>query len=254
MIRFVFFFFCSFSLLAQNELPFKQGEFLKYKVTYGIIHAGYATLKVEKATIKNQEFLHAIGDGWTVGITDFFFPVKDRYESFFYPETLRPKRFIRKISEGSHTKDKEIIFDSDSLKATVFNHKKNKQGVFSIHADVKDMLLSVYFFRSLDLSKYKTGEVITINLFYDEETYPLKLIVQERETVNTDFGKLKAVKIMPIVEEGRVFKANESLEMWFTDDQNKIPIKLRASILVGHIRMELQEFKGLSHPIQGIFN
>lgn len=241
-------------LHGQNNLPYKNGEFLKYKVTYGLIHAGFATLAVENTKINDKPGLHVIGKGWSVGITDFLFPVMDNYESYFDPNTFRPNRFIRKINEGGHTKNKEILFDFDNLKATVINYKRQTQKDYPINKKVKDMMMSVYYFRSLDFNKLETGEIVTFDLFFDEEIHSLKIIVKGREQIQTNFGTLNTLVIMPLVQQGRVFKENESLTIWFSDDENKIPVKLKASILVGSIKMDLEEYKGLSQDFPTSFN
>ena len=99
MKRIVFLFlFYSFALGAQNNLPFKKGELLTYQVSYGLVNAGIANLELKKESLDGKDYLHIVGTGVTTGITDFFFKVEDRYESYFDPETLRPYRFIRKIN------------------------------------------------------------------------------------------------------------------------------------------------------------
>ncbi|MFD1315029.1 DUF3108 domain-containing protein [Namhaeicola litoreus] len=255
MKRLVFLFlFYSFVLKAQNKLPFKQGEFLSYQVSYGLVTAGVANLELKNPSLKGKNYLHIIGTGVSTGITDFFFKVEDRYESYFDAETLRPHRFIRKIKEGGHSKDKEIFFDFNRKEAKVINHKKNRTEFFPIEKDVLDMLLSVYYFRAMDFSKLEDNEVINMKMFYDETTHPFQLKVLGREMVNTKFGRINCLKVVPMVEKGRVFKENESLTIWFSDDQNKIPIKLKASILVGSIKMELDNYTGLAYPHSTIFN
>jgi Protein of unknown function (DUF3108) len=241
-------------LHGQNNLPYKNGELLKYKVTYGLIHAGFTTLAVENTKINDKPGLHVIGKGWSVGITELLFPVRDNYESYFDPNTLRPSRFIRNIKEGGHTKNKEILFDFNDLKATVINYKKQTKKDYPINKNVKDMMMSVYYFRSLDFNKLETGEIVAFDLFFDEEIHSLKIIVLGREQIHTKFGTLNTLVIMPLVQQGRVFKENESLTIWFSDDKNKIPVKLKASILVGSIKMDLEEYKGLSHDFRASFN
>ncbi len=248
------FLFCSFTIVAQNSLPFKKGELLTYQVSYGLVNAGVANLELKNASVDGNHYLHIVGTGVTTGITDFFFKVEDRYESYFDPKTLRPYRFIRKIKEGSHTKDKEIYFDFIKDQAKVINHKKNRTEYFPIDKDILDMLFSAYYFRAMDFSKLKENDVINMKMFYDETTYPFQLKVLGRELVKTKFGKIQCLKIIPLVERGRVFKEKESLTLWFSDDENKIPIKLKASILVGSIDMELENYSGLAHPQSTIFN
>ena len=78
---------------SQNEKKvFQGGEQLKYRVHYGIVNAGYATLAVSE----NKEGYHFTGKGWTVGVTNVFFKVRDQYESFVDKETLSPNHFVRR--------------------------------------------------------------------------------------------------------------------------------------------------------------
>jgi hypothetical protein len=239
---------------GQNSLPYKNGELITYKVTYGLLHAGFASLKVENSKINGKQGLHVIGTGWSVGIMDLLFPVRDNYESYFDPNTMRPQRFIRNIKEGGHTKNKEILFDFKDLNATVINYKKQIKKDYPIHNNVKDMMMAVYYFRNLDFNKLETGEIISIDLFFDEEIHSIKIIVKGRERLQTKFGHINTLVIMPLVQKGRVFKENESVTIWFSDDENKIPVRLKASILVGSIKMDLEEYKGLSYDFRASFN
>jgi imidazolonepropionase-like amidohydrolase len=51
---------------------------------------------------------------------------------------------------------------------------------------------------------------------------------------------------------GRVFKEEESLTLWVSADENKIPLKIKADLAVGSLRADLIEYKSLKHyfPIQ----
>jgi hypothetical protein len=46
-----------------------------------------------------------------------------------------------------------------------------------------------------------------------------------------------------------VFKKEEDLNVWISDDGNHIPIRAQAEILVGSIKMDLLEYKGLANPV-----
>lgn len=48
-----------------------------------------------------------------------------------------------------------------------------------------------------------------------------------------------SVKVMS----GRVFGDEEPLSVWVTKDEQKIPVKLKADIAVGSIKMILHEYK-----------
>ena len=52
------------------------------------------------------------------------------------------------------------------------------------------------------------------------------------------------------MQSGRVFKKDESLTMWITADKNRIPIKIKADIIVGSIRIDLESFSNLNNPFE----
>ncbi len=252
---FLIFYLLSFLTYSQKfSVPFKGGEYLKYKLSYGPVNAGIATLKIENHFENKTDMLHVIGKGWTTGMTNFFFSVKDNYETYFDKNQMKPFRFIRKIDEGGYTKDKEILFDFNDYRATVIDHKMNKKNSFSIEKDVQDMLSSLYYVRNIDFTTLKEGDIISIKMFLDSEIYRLNLIIKEREVIKFNKKKIKTIVLQPTVQEGRIFKSNESVTFWISDDLNKVPLKIKASILVGSIKAELIEYKGLSNPMTFIFN
>lgn len=253
-ILFSLYFVALVSFAQEKTVAFQNGEFLKYKIHYGMLNAGFATLETKLIQKNSEPYYHIIGKGWTTGMVKFFFNVNDDYQSYFLQKTNQPYHFIRKINEGGYKKDKEILFDLQKNQAKVLDHKNNTEKIFSIPNDVQDMLSSLYHLRNLDLSQLKKGDVIKINMFFDEEITPVILVFKEKELLKTEFGKVKTLVFKPMVQEGRIFKEKESVTIWITEDKNKIPIKIKANILVGSINAELISYKGLTNPFPIIFN
>ncbi len=238
-----------------NVKAFKKGEWLKFRISYSnFLNAGNATMEVKETVNNGNEVFHVVGKGKTTGVISWFFKVRDNYQSYFYKETLQPYRFIRKINEGGYTKDKEILFDHSSKKAVVKDYKHNTQKQYTINNNVQDMLSTLYFLRNQDLSKMKTGDEIKLTMFFDQTNYKFKLKILGREVIRTKFGKVATVKLRPIVQSGRVFKEDESLTVWVSDDENKIPLRIKASLAVGSMRVDLNAYKGLANPFPIIFN
>jgi hypothetical protein len=100
----------------------------------------------------------------------------------------------------------------------------------------------------------KAGDEITLTMFFDQTNYQFKLRLLGREIIRTKFGKVATVKFRPLVQAGRVFKENESLTVWVSDDKNKIPLRIKASLAVGSMRADLNAYKGLANPFPIIFN
>jgi len=238
-----------------QELPFKNGEWLKFRMSYSnFINAGYATLEVKGILHNDREAFHILGEGKSTGIVSWFFKVKDYYQSYIYKETLEPYRFIRKINEGGYKKDKEILFDRETNIATEKDFKNKSEKTFPVTEDIQDMISALYYLRNQDIGNLTIKDEIELKLFFDQEIYTFKLMYLGTEILNTKFGKVNSLKFRPMVQAGRVFKEQESVTIWVSNDDNKIPLRVKASLAVGSLRADLDAYKGLAHPFNIIFN
>jgi len=241
----------NFSLLSAQQKAYGDGEWLKFRVHYGLITAGYATLEVEEGYFKGEKVFHIKGYGETSGMTSWFFPVEDIYESYVDVDKDIPYRFIRKINEGGHTKDIIIDFDHDTQKAIIKDQKHNNEKTVTFPEEAQDMVSSFYYLRNyLDASDIQINDEIELDMFFDKENYKFKLKFLGREVIETEFGKVPCLIFRPYVQSGRVFKEKESLTLWVSDDENKIPLVIKADLTVGSLKATLIEFKGLSHSFK----
>ena len=237
---------------AQKEQAFQSGEWFKFEMSYSNwLKAGNATLSVDETTYNGKPVYHVVGKGWTTGAIKWFFKVKDRYESYFDTTTGLPYKSIRQIDEGGHTKDVETEFDQSNNKAYVNNRKHKTNSTHSTEKNVQDMVSAFYYLRNnYNTNTIKEGEVVSLNMFFDEENYNFKLKFLGRETIDTKFGKVKTLRFRPYVMAGRVFKEEESLTLWVSADDNKIPLKVKADLAVGSLQANLEAFRGLKHSFQ----
>lgn len=238
---------------AQHTSAFKSGEWLKYRMSYSnFINAGYAELSLKKTKRKGVELYHAKGTGKTTGVIGWFFKVRDRYESFFTKKEINPVHFVRRVNEGGHIINRDIYFDKIKKTALIKNHKKKTQKTMTAN-DVQDMISAVYRLRNEDLSNMKVNEDIKMKLFFDYESFDFKMRYLGNEIIKTKFGKVNCLKFRPIVQAGRVFKEEESVTIWISNDENKIPLKIKASLAVGSLRADLDGFKGLANSFNIIY-
>ena len=237
---------------AQFESSFQFGEWLKFKLNYsGWVKAGNATLEVKEATYKNRAVCHVVGKGWTTGAIKWFFKVNDLYESYFDKATGRPYKFIRNISEGGHVKNRVIEFDYEKNLAFVNDLRHKTKKTVSITSDIQDMVSAYYYLRDhYNTETIKVGDTVKLNMFFDNEIFGFKLKFLGRETISSKFGNINCLKFRPYVMAGRVFHEEESVTLWVSADNNKIPIKIKADLRVGSLRSDLVAFKGLKYPFE----
>jgi len=236
---------------TQKERAFDTGEWFKFRIHYGLLNAGYATLEVQEAIRNNKKVYHAIGKGYTTGMSRFFFKVDDNYESYFDKETGNPYQFVRKIDEGGYTKNQEGFFNQSTNRVLVKDYKNKSENTYLVPEGVQDIMSTFYYLRNYPtIDKLKVGESVAVDMFFDNETTKFKLKFIGTEDIETKFGVISTMIFRPLVQSGRVFKEQESLTVWISDDDNKLPVRIQAKLVVGSIKADLDAFKGLKYSFK----
>lgn len=243
-------FFLSMSCFCQQK-AYEDGEWLKFRIHYGLITAGQATLEVKSERLNNQEVFHIIGFGETTGLTNWFFKVEDHYQSYILKDEDLPVRFVRNINEGGYKKDIQIDFNQSSKMATIVDFIDNKREIVPFPNRAQDMVSSFYYLRNnLDTHSLNDNDEFDLDMFFDSENYKFKLKYLRKEVLDTKFGKVPCLVFRPYVESGRVFNEKESLTIWVSDDDNKIPLLIKADLTVGSLKASLIEFKKLNNSFK----
>lgn len=229
-----------------NNRAFQAGEYLKFRLHYGFVDAGEAEIRVKDTDreIFGRDVYHIVGEGKTLGAFNWFFKVRDKYETYLDKEGIFPWLFIRDVYEGGYEINQNYKF---------FQHKgavKTQDGeTYKVNPSVQDMLSAFYFARTLDFSDATPGKTYTIPSFVDGEEFPLIIKYLGTEVIKTRTGKYRCMKFVPVVQEGRIFKDEDDMRVWVTDDSNRIPILAKAKVLVGSIKAEVVDYSGLAHPV-----
>lgn len=224
---------------------FHPGEKLTYVLHYGWLNAGVATLELkESQDIGGRKVLHAVGLGASTGAFKAFYKVDDRYETYIDRDGVFPYMFVRRVDEGGYRFSQDYVFMQRRNLVTTQEKK-----TFDVPAHVQDMLSAFYFARTMDFDNVKPGQEFVIPTFLDNEQWDLRMRYVGKETIKLRNGKYRCLKFQPVVQEGRIFKTNDDLNVWITDDGNRIPVLVQAKVLVGSIKMELSGYEGLANPI-----
>ncbi|THD69510.1 DUF3108 domain-containing protein [Robertkochia marina] len=238
---------------ADSPNSFQSGEWFRFRIHFGFLNASYATLSLQEERLKGKEVYHVVGKGSTTGFARWFFKVDDNYETYFDKYTGKPYRFIRKIDEGGYTKDLVIDFNHDANNALITNRKHNTKRIIETTEGVQDLLSGFYYLRNnYDTESLTRGDEVVMDLLYDDDddVFKFKLKYLGREVLQTKFGKVRCLKFRPYVYSGRVFKEEESLTLWVSDDENKVPVRIKADLMVGSLKADLDAFKGLKYQFK----
>jgi hypothetical protein len=221
----------------------QSGEVLTYKIYYTLagIYANSAEVTFSNTLEKlnNKPVYHFVGNGKTYPSYDWFFKVRDVYESFVDTATMLPYKFIRNISEGKNKMYHLAIFNQTN------NTAISTQKLIKTPASVQDVLSSIYYARNIDFANAKINDKIYFNMYLDDVVYPIYLTYLGKSTIKTKFGTYNTLKFRPKLIEGTIFKGGEKMTIYVTDDENKIPVYIETPIIVGTIKVYLFAAKGL---------
>lgn len=238
--------FGQFKVVTDNEKPFKPGEKLTYSVRFGPIIGGTASLVLRQVSYKEKIVFHSVAQGKTVGVAEKLYSVKDIFESYFDMNSGLPHKLVRDVKEGNYKKHEEAFFDR--IQNTAYSLRLDT--VIVVPPDILDMVSLLYYIRSLDWSSIKPGDVIKTITYFDDEIYPFEIRYKGKEEIRTKFGKIKCHRFDPVVEPGRMFDSEDDMQIWLSDDKNVVPVKVRFDLLVGSLRIELDDYTNLKYPIK----
>jgi len=235
---------------------FKKGEVIKFKMTYGIFTVGKGSAQISSNTFKvnDRDCFKVDVYGKTVGMVDWVADVDDQWGSYIDTAALVPHMFYRKIREGHYKKDEQTLFNHKSKKIevkTVDNDtgKFKESKYYDAPPQVRDMVAGFLLLRVMDLSKKKIGDTIVVTGFFEDEFYKFKILYNGKRVVKTKVGRIRALEFVPVMPKNKIFDGENSVTAWFSDDKNRIPIKINANMFIGSAGVELTEYSGLKNPL-----
>ena len=242
--------------VVEND-SFGPGEKLTYRVHYSVFNAAEATMVIQdKVEMMNGRPCYKIDVfGRSKGVFEMVTKVRDNWGTYMDTAAVIPHKFYRYIEEGKYRKNEVVEFDHQrnlAITKIYGKHDKNllkKELSHEVPVNVQDMVSGYYFLRTLDYSKYKNGDTITVKGFFDEEVFDFQLKILRRERLKTKLGKIPAIRMEPIMPDNDMFDGKNSVLFWLSDDENKIPLKIKAKMFIGAVEVDIKSQRGLKHPL-----
>lgn len=241
--------------VIQNH-AFTYGEELNYRVVYnwGLVwvESAATTFKVDKATYQGRKTYFLSGRGGTFPKYDWFFKVRDVFETQLDSLSFRPLKFTAQVREGNKDDRHTYVFNDANKRAfTIINRGEKPVQLDTLKTSpcTIDVLTAIYYARNIDYSKCKPNDTVNVTLLLDGKIYStyIRYLGKEKYT-SKELGTFDCIKFSPRLVEGSIFKKGEGMTVWVTDDDNKLPLYIETPIIVGTIKVRLVSFKGLRHP------
>lgn len=230
-----------------ENLPYKNGEEITYKIYYNVGFIWIGAGEVKFKVVERADHLEFTVTGKTFKAYDPVFKVRDFYISHTSKDTKLPYNFMRDIKEGKYERFDSIAFDQvDYDVIEYFGHTRAtaERFDFDLDAVVHDMISVIYHLRSQHIQNMKVGDQIPVRIFFDKELFELNVNYKgkERKRIKGQ-GKQWTHHFQPELIEGYVFKKDDLMDIWVSDDTSQVPLLIESPISFGSVKAVLTSYK-----------
>ena len=217
--------------------PFKIPEKFIYDLTWTGIKAGTASLEMTN----DNGMIKIVSTAQSAPWVSVFYTVDDRIESTLsynpaFSSFGLPVQYRTRIREGRHRRDKEVVFDRNTNKATYRDYLKNEKKEFGVPSSVFDPISSFYHLRTLEL---EVGKPVYVTIFDSKKVWNVEVQILRRERITLPAGTFDTVVVKPNMKSEGIFYRKGEIFIWLTDDAKHIPVKLQTKVAVGSITATL---------------
>lgn len=242
---------------GESTRVFKVGEELKIVVSYNWFFVWTDVVDVWLKTtreVKNgKDAIRVSGFGKSRSFYDWFYQVRDIYETWLDPATLRPLFFNRDINEDGYLLKNFYTYNWDKNQIVARIQKKKDPAYFdtiSVSPCASDAISLIYNIRNIDFSRLSPGQSVPVQIVFDSKAHDISIKYDKKETIKVKgVGEFRCIKLSAKMVKSRAFTGKENMFIWLTDDQNRLPIYMESPIKVGTIKARITEMSNLKYPL-----
>ena len=242
--------------------PFKAGEKIVFNISYNW-HAvqtdvAKGTLTANQETLNGEKVWHTSMAMQTAPFFDVFFKIREKFDSWFALKGVEPRKFYRDTREGDYHAINDYVYDRQAgvIHANLEYWDKDKSTVDIPYGDCTyDVTALFYFARRMDFANMKEGTAQKISIAIDKDVFQVRLTYRGKENKYVKgVGTIAAHKVGISLNKGNVFEGNEDAIIWFSADDNRIPVAFMAPLKVGAMNGRLASYEGLAHEFKALLS
>jgi hypothetical protein len=249
-----FIFLIPFLGIAQNT-SVGNSEKLVYSASYNIsgLLTEIAQVSMETSPVKTSSatLLRLKCAATTYSSFDSYFKIRDLYESYVSPTSLKPYLYKRDINEGSYNKFEQYKFSYKSNTVASVMRKRRPSGnteekkTVKIDSNTGDIVSTIYQLRNVDFKGFTPGQSKKFTFLFDNKPLSITVKYLGKESISTKIGKKESYKLAISLNNSSVLKGSADNLLWLSADANKIPLYARFKIPVGNGELKIKSATGL---------
>lgn len=228
--------------LVPDQIVAVQKEKLVYQIKLAGVPVGSAQLEATN----HQGELRILTSIRSNSIISAFYPVHNTTDT----RLIKGRYLLTRIrqNEGLFVSDTGFNLMFHERKIFWVDRLKNRYSNEPLEAlDTLDFVSGFYFLR---LQPLKVGETVSLKLYDGDTTSNVPVSVLRQETLSLNgMQNTETLVIQPHVKESGFFKNNRDLLVWFTNDVNRMPVRIEATTPIGRIAAELVSSERITFPL-----
>ena len=242
--------------------PWVSGEKIVFNISYNW-HAvqtdvAKGTLTMKQEPLNGETVWHTSMGMQTAPFFDVFFKIREKFDSWFALKGVEPRKFYRDTREGDYHAINDYVYDRKAgvIHANLEYWDKDKETLDIPYGDCTyDVTALFYFARRMDFQNMKAGTAQRISIAIDKDIFQVRLTYRGKENKYVrGIGTIAAHKVGISLNKGNVFEGNEDAILWFSDDDNRIPVAFMAPLKVGAMNGRLASYSGLAHDFTALIS
>jgi len=246
--------------VAQDSTPFQNGEELKYDIhyKYGLIvmKNGSATYRLTTTTYNQKQVFKSSLRFRSSSFFDKIFKIRDTLDAYATVSGLKPLYHVRSVNEGNYSFREEITINKHQPSYTEANIKRIRGENITVDTLIRiqnagyDLLNIFLFARSLDYSRMKLNDSYNVSLFMGKNKLNVVVRYEGQSVIEKSKSlKYKALLLSIDVADEVFVESTKAMHVWISDDENHVPLKLRANLKIGAAEAYLVSYKNLKYPL-----
>ena len=221
------------------QQAYSQEETLWYEISWMGVKAGELSIHLLPDQ-KEPERFSILVTAKSAGLLAVFYPVEDNFETIVTGKARLPVLYSIDQHEG-HRKNKKLTTYDQQQGIICKTRNKEKTETYKLAGPAYNEFSSFMIMRALPLV---TGKELMVPTFADNKRHEVMVRVEKKEKIRSIFGKTPTIRVRPQLPFKGLYKKTGDPTIWISDDMARIPLKIKAKIVIGSLTAKLVAYQG----------
>ena len=237
---------------------FSPGEEVEYELYFkwGLLmpRAGVASLSIQETEFEKQPAFHYRLLFRTTGVIEKVYSMRDTIDCHFSPEMLLLQSEKRVNDDDYYLVDRlRFSYQEEKVQAHSLRYTRTRTKIDTLLVSeapyMFDMLGAALYLRSLDWEKMESGDQFPFQVAIGRDAVNISFRYTGQKIVEReDYLKYRTRHFYIDIYDEAFTQSKAAAEIWVGDDENHIPIKIRAKLKIGAAEVYYKNSQGLRYP------